>query len=222
MKKLLLLGMLSVSMGASLFAGHAHKKKDAGHRVKQEANRDCHRSKSHGCKVVCCEKKSRPAYASAVANGSANEQIVATGAPIIFNTVLNINNGVSYNPSTGIFTVVEPGTYEIIYGARFTGVFCLVPGYSECDTFNDDPCASIALQINGTEVSGSQVSNASAFNEEEVDAAAWVTAALIQTVSGGTTIAITAANSDENGIQLFNTDCDNGNTTAFISIKKLL
>jgi hypothetical protein len=231
---LLLLSILSVSMGASLLtghllAGHAHKKKDAGHRVKQEAkakvNAACSRS-DRGCKVVCCEKERRPVYASAVANGSANMQIVATGAPIVFNSLLNISNSVYYNSSTGVFTVVEPGTYEIIYGARFTGVFCVVPGYSECDVFNTDPCASIALQINGNEVPGSQVNNASAFDEDEIGTSDWVSVALIQTVNSGTTIAVTAANADINGIQLINADlssdpCDNGDTTAFISIKKI-
>ncbi|MBS0656568.1 MAG: hypothetical protein JSR46_12385 [Verrucomicrobia bacterium] len=240
MKKLLLLSILSVSMGASLLAGgHAHKKKDVTHRVKHEVkgkakakakaqvNAACSRSSSdRGCKVVCCEKERHPVYASAVANGSANMQIVATGAPIIFNSLLNISNSVYYNSSTGVFTVVEPGTYEIIYGARFTGTFCVVPGYSECDVFNTDPCASIALQINGTEVPGSQVNNASAFDEDEIGTSDWVTVALIQTVNSGTTIAVTAANADINGIQLINMDlgaepCDNGDTTAFISIKKI-
>ena len=79
-------------------------------------------SRSRGPVVVCCEKDRRqPIFVSAVANGSANQQFVATGNPIIFNTVLAISPSVFYNTSTGVFTVTEPGTYEIVYGARFTG-----------------------------------------------------------------------------------------------------
>ena len=84
----------------------------------------------------------------------------------------------------------------------------------------------MALQINGTEVTGSQVNNGDFFVEEELGSADWVSVAVIQTLSAGTTIAVTAAVADVNGIQLLNLnecdpECTNGDTTAFVTIKKL-
>jgi hypothetical protein len=259
MKKLLLLNILSVALGGHLLAGYQQggaqrhyapkaqmpvkngPKKQFKRHDKSCSSSSSSSSRHHSCKVVCCEKHEapKPVYASAVANGSANQQFVAPGNPIVFNTVENISPNVFYNSSTGVFTVNEPGTYEIIYGARFTGAVCISEvGNTNCtcctepevchplDDFEFDPCASIALQINGVEVSGSQVNSADLFEEDEVASADWVSIALIQTVSAGTTFAVTAAQSDEYGIQLLNSfgfceTCDNGDTTAFVTIKRI-
>ncbi len=244
MKKFLVINMLSLVLGAHLFG--ADPAQDVAHRniaqrgrpqslaanknKKQDRHHSCSSSSSCGRdRIICCEKEERhPVYASAVANGTANMQFVAPGAPIIFNTVLNISpSSVYYNAVTGVFTVTEPGTYVIAYGARFSGSVCPT-GENVCDCPGDivfDLCASIALQVNGTEVLGSEVNNADEFLQGEVGTTDWVSIEVIQTVSAGTTIALCAANDDLHGIQLVNVGecdtCTNGDTTAFISIKKI-
>ncbi len=264
MKKFLFINALTMCVGVHLLAGNPAVAQQArpalkGNNAKQNfankpaankpiANKNfkkhcsCSSSSSwsRGPKVICCDQEKRfPIFVSAVADGTANEQFVAPGDPIVFNTVLNISASVFYNSSTGVFTVTEPGTYEIIYGARFTGHVCLsTVGNTMCtcctdpetctplDTLIYDPCASIAVQINGTEVAGSQVNNGDFFDNEEFDSADWVSVAVIQTVNAGATIAVCAAVADVNGIQLVNLnecdpECTNGDSTAFVTIKKL-
>lgn len=217
MKKFLFINGLSVVLGAHLLAATPQQANDEQHCSSSESSSTHHR------------KVRQPLYASAVANGSANMQFVAPGSPIIFNSVLNISPyAVYYNTSTGVFTVTEPGVYQITYGARFTGYVCST-GQNVCDCPENDTafdvCASIALQVNGAEVAGSEVNNADLFLEGEAYTSDWVSIEVIQTVGADTTIALCAANADLYGIQLMNVgecgDCPNGDTTAFISIKKL-
>ncbi len=157
-----------------------------------------------------------PIFVSVVANGSSGRQVVLQGDPILFNTVMDISGGISYNPVSGAFTLYEAGSYEITFGARFTGTF----NFNE--TTYDDPCASIALAINGTEVPGTQVS--ATYNETnflEGGDADWVTVSVIQTVNDNTTVSVVSSDESTGGaIQLFN-PCENSDTTAFVTIKRL-
>ncbi len=166
---------------------------------------------------VCCNREHTPTFVSAVFDTTLTESegtFVATGTPILFNQVMDTSGSISYNPTTGLFTAVAPGSYEISFGARFTGAI---------DEENFDPCACIALAVNGTELPGTEVSATYFIEGIEFDAD-WATLSVIQTITAPTTFSVIASNNNSNSaIILFNPQpqCNAGNTTAYITIKKL-
>ncbi len=204
MKKCIFISTLALTVGAQLFAAAIPTPVRANKNVAKAD--DLSSSFSSEC-------DDRATFVSAVANGDASTQIVLTGDPILFNTVMDIDGPIAYNPTTGVFTVFEPGSYEIKFGARFSGAI---------DEEDFDPCAALALLVNGTELPGSEISATYGIEGEFIDND-WASLSVIQTINAPTTFAVIAStNNLGNEIQLFNfSPCNPGNTSAYVTIKKL-
>ncbi len=124
-----------------------------------------------------------------------------------------MQGAIGYNPTTGLFTVFQAGSYEITFGAR------IITAFTEEEPF--DPCPAIALSVNGAVVPGTEVS--ATFGEEQEGDGDWVELSVIQTVAAGTTFSVVAQTVSGAPIELFNPvdPCNPDNTTAFATIKKL-
>lgn len=232
MKKFIFLSMLSVGLGGQFLSSVNYKDaKDMPAYVKRVARSklpaqnkklDAHRNGVYSHSSSSSSSSSSESeievltFVSAVLNNNEGYPLVETGSPIVFNKIMDISGSISYNPATGIFTAFKPGSYEITYGVRFYGVGFETP---------IDPCAAIALRVNGNEVAGTEVS--ATFGNEVPEApfldADWATFSVIQNVTAATTFEVIASTNNIGlGIQLFNpSPCNTVNTVAYVTIKQI-
>jgi hypothetical protein len=139
-----------------------------------------------------CEEKT---FISAVANGDGfSNQFVVSGSAILFNTVVDSDGAVTYNATTGVFTVRCAGSYEITYGATWVG---------------EGNATNIALRFNGVVVPAASILD----NPSGTDS---VTMSLIVELSTDSTIEVIA-----DGAAIALVDPSGISTSAFVTIEKV-
>jgi hypothetical protein len=144
------------------------------------------------------------AFISDVAITTEASQIVPPGDPIIFNDIVSQGGAVS-RTAPGVYTVANPGVYEVTFGANWATPSVASPSGN----------GEIALSVNGVVVSDTRVTT-----QNIAPGFDWVTLQFFINV-GLPNTTFSVVNDSTTNIQLFDATGTGLVTTAFITIKQI-